>query len=217
MYAASFSPAPRTANDFNCLGIEPPPALLQAVPKRQTEFLAGRLCARAALAAVSGYAQTPLVGEDRAPIWPKGFCGSITHSNGWAVAVAAPTERYQSIGLDAEVLLPLQRSSRLANEILTAHERQNAKAETTHYITAIFSLKESLFKALYPLTGIRFYFQDAEVIEWDSTGQATLRLLKTLSPMWKEGQQIMAQHALEGTHILSMVSVPLEATIKKRS
>jgi enterobactin synthetase component D len=208
LYSTRFVPTPLAAEDFGCLDMASPASLLKAIPKRQTEFLAGRLCARAALAEMTGAAQTPLVGEDRAPVWPRGFCGSITHSHGWAGAVAATLEDWQSIGLDAETLLAPKRAARLASEILTAHEQKSHEAETAFYITAVFSLKESLFKALYPLTGIRFYFQDAELAEWDPSGYARLRLIKTLSPQWQHGQELEAVHILEEDRFLSMIRVP---------
>src|SRR5690606_10927778 len=67
---------------------------IPAVPgasKRQCEYLAGRLCARHALHRLTGQADVPAVGEDRAPHWPAGVVGSITHSQGQAAALGAST------------------------------------------------------------------------------------------------------------------------------
>ena len=208
LYSTRFIPTLLTAADFDCLDMALPPSLLKAVPKRQTEFLAGRLCARASLAETTGAVQTPHVGKDHAPMWPRGFCGSITHSHGWAGAATAATRHWQSIGLDAETLLAPGRAARLASEVLTPREHESPDAETAFYVTAVFSLKESLFKALYPLTGVRFYFQDAELVEWDPSGYARLRLAKTLSPCWQKGRELEAVHVFEEQRFLSMIRVP---------
>ena len=61
---------------------------------RQWEFTAGRLCAVQAIRGLGGSETEIPVGERGEPIWPKGFVGSITHTQGYAaaaVAVAATT------------------------------------------------------------------------------------------------------------------------------
>src|SRR5690606_27649753 len=99
---------------------------IPAVPgasKRQCEYLAGRLCARHALWQLTGHASVPAVGEDRAPQWPAGIVGSITHSAGHAAALVAHAEHWRGLGLDLERLLSAERSQRLAKEILTNDEQ----------------------------------------------------------------------------------------------
>src|SRR5204862_697538 len=77
-------------------------AVVRAVPKRAAEFARGRACARAALAQL-GVSSAPLpVGPERAPIWPEGFVGSVTHCRGLVAAVAARSARVSALGLDAE-------------------------------------------------------------------------------------------------------------------
>ena len=68
-----------------------PEPLRAAAPKRQREFLAGRHCAAHALR-TAGLPET--VGlQDRAPIWPKGAVGSISHSDARVVAVVSKRPR----------------------------------------------------------------------------------------------------------------------------
>ena len=74
-------------------------------------------------------------------------------------------------------------------------------------MTLTFSLKESLFKALYPLTQQRFYFEHAEIVEWSPTGTARLRLLTDLSLRWRKGVELEGQFRLTDKHLLSLVSV----------
>ncbi len=83
-------------------------ALRNAVAKRRREFVAGRVLARRAMA-VLGFPQEPvLVGARRAPIWPAGLIGSISHTaTGCAVALT-PDRYFRSIGLDVEDTTPLE-------------------------------------------------------------------------------------------------------------
>ena len=57
-------------------------AVAKAVPKRVAQFTAGRVCARRALAQLGNTEPVPiLMGEDRAPQWPAGYVGSISHTD----------------------------------------------------------------------------------------------------------------------------------------
>src|SRR5215469_16812348 len=62
----------------------------RAVEKRRAEFATGRACAHAALDAWGAPDAPLLPGPDRAPLWPDGFVGSISHARGACAAVAAP-------------------------------------------------------------------------------------------------------------------------------
>lgn len=187
---------------------------IPAVPgasKRQCEYLAGRLCARHALWQLTGHASVPAVGEDRAPQWPAGIVGSITHSAGHAAALVAHANNWRGLGMDLERLLSPERSQRLAGEILTSHEllrlQQLDPALHPWLISLTFSAKESLFKALYPLVGQRFYFQDAQVLEWSPTGRLRLGLLKSLNGEWVRGTEVEGQFAELESQLLTLVSI----------
>lgn len=153
-----------------CIGTVPPPlhrtealAVAEAVPKRQREFAAGRAAARQALRAAGGTAIAIPVGADRAPQWPAGFCGSITHDDHWALAVAARTDHWRSLGLDLEDASPLEDD--LIPLICTEAERARFDIRgASHSAKAIFSAKEAAFKAIYPLTGRMMSFHDIELL-----------------------------------------------------
>lgn len=74
---------------------------------RALEFKTGRAYAKCALTKLGFFDVELPVGADRAPIWPRGICGSITHTAGLAgghvAAAVARTEIVGSIGIDAEV------------------------------------------------------------------------------------------------------------------
>lgn len=208
LLSTRFDPSLLEAEDFSRWDIPMP----DAVSKRQTEFLAGRLCAHEALRRVTGVAGIPAIGEDRAPCWPTGVVGSITHGAGWAAAVAARNEQWRGLGLDVERLLPTARADRLVGEILTPREQEGYAAlddtQRALRVTLTFSIKESLFKALYPLVNKRFYFQEAELLHHDSSGHARLRLLNDLSQEWKSGTELEGQFVQFENYLLSLVSIP---------
>ncbi|CAD5109339.1 4'-phosphopantetheinyl transferase family protein [Zestomonas carbonaria] len=208
LISTRFDPALLTADDFTLTGIPRP----RGVDKRQAEFLAGRLCAHAALHQLTGTGTVPAVGEDRAPQWPGGISGSITHSHGWAAAVVARHADWRGLGLDMERLLGAERANRLAGEILTPAElrrlAQQSAERQARLVTLTFSLKESLFKALYPLVHKRFYFEHAELLECSDDGSARLRLLIDLSPEWHSGRELEGQFSLFDGSLLSLVAVP---------
>nr|WP_297459458.1 4'-phosphopantetheinyl transferase superfamily protein [uncultured Halomonas sp.] len=211
--ALRFDKARFSAEDFIRCGIAVPDAIASAAPKRQMEFLAGRLCAREALHRLIGIAHVPAVAQSKAPVWPAGLIGSITHSGDLAAALVAPIQGYRGLGLDAETLLTAQRGERLARQILTPNERDWLATLPTdrrgEFVTLAFSLKESLFKALFPLVNVRFYFQDAELIAWNSeTQQTTLQLRKPLSPDWPSASQLHGQYTLLDSYLVSMVAIP---------
>ena len=212
LLSTRFSPSQLAADDFQRSGIDPPPSIQRSVAKRQTEFLAGRLCARAALRQLDGTDSVPAIGEDRAPIWPAHVSGSITHGSGRAAAIVASKHHWQGLGMDLEELLSAERAERLAGEILTPAEMQRMAAGPAEQIallvTLTFSAKESLFKALYPLVRKRFYFEHAEVLEWDIGGQLRLRLLTDLSSEWRNGTELQAQFGLHEGQLLSLVAIP---------
>jgi len=211
LFATHFSPSRLAPDDFQRSAIEPPASIQRSVAKRQAEFLAGRLCARAALQQLASLDCIPAIGEDRAPVWPAQICGSITHSTGRAAAIVAYKEHWRGLGMDLENLLSAERAERLAGEILTAPELQRMAAgprdQLALLVTLTFSVKESLFKALYPIVQQRFYFEHAEMLHWSEDGRARLRLLTDLSGEWRNGSELDAQFCVHDGQLLSLVSI----------
>ena len=206
-----FDPALLVAGDFQRSAVPPPASIQRSVAKRQAEFLAGRVCARAALQQLDHLDCVPAIGEDRAPVWPAHISGSITHSTGHAAAIVGHKAQWRGLGMDLENMLPLERAERLAGEILTSHEMLRMasvpREQVALVVTLTFSMKESLFKALYPIVQKRFYFEHAEVVEWSESGQVRLRLLTDLSAEWCHGKELEGQFAVDGEQLLSLVAV----------
>jgi 4'-phosphopantetheinyl transferase EntD len=154
-------------------------AIARAVDARRREFTTARACARAGLARL-GLPPSPIVpGERGAPSWPHGVVGSMTHCAGYRAAAVALSRHVAAIGIDAEPHEPLPRGV-LALVALPREREQLDRlgaADEVCWDRVLFSTKESVYKAWYPLTGRWLDFAQADV-EFDPTaGTFTARLL----------------------------------------
>lgn len=183
----------RYSDDEGCGGEVPPlpPQLLQAAARRRAEFIAGRRCVAEAIRHLTGQRVFPGMGEDRAPIWPEGVIGAISHSRDRAIALAGSNSRFCGIGIDIEKLLIEEEARDIAPQALTANERHSLGKDIDPFMTGlIFSAKESLFKALYPTVKRLFFFEAAELSAYDVDGSGSLRLTADLNGDWLEGTEI---------------------------
>ena len=152
-----------------------------AIPKRKAEFAAGRRAARRALAPL-GVKDVPLLAaESRAPIWPQGVIGSITHDQGNAFAVAAKTRHVAALGIDLTEAAPLPGETR-KSILQTPQEHALNDLDAR----AAFAIKECVYKALHP-TVQRFFGFDAAIAEPDFAQQSFAATLTTDLGPFKKG------------------------------
>jgi 4'-phosphopantetheinyl transferase EntD len=150
-----------------------------AVEVRRREFVTARRCAREALGKL-GYELAPIrVGPKRDPRWPVGVVGSITHTADFRAAAVAPRSVLASVGIDAEQNARLPDG--IEEAVTTPGEREMLAAlarafPTTHWDRLLFSAKESIYKAWYPLTGRGLGFEDA-CVTIDPAGTFAAKLL----------------------------------------
>ncbi|HEY5052825.1 MAG TPA: 4'-phosphopantetheinyl transferase superfamily protein [Solirubrobacterales bacterium] len=141
-------------------------AVGRAVEKRRREFTTARACARAALERL-GHPPGPIPSGDRGqPRWPSGVVGSITHCDGYRGCVVARTSDLVTIGIDAEPHEPLPPG--LLADIARPEEmgwlRDLSRSEPQiHWDRLLFSAKESVYKAWFPLAERWLGFEDAEL------------------------------------------------------
>lgn len=156
------------------VALAPAEAILvaKAAEKRRRDFTLGRFCAHAALADLGG--DTDLIGQggDGAPHWPAQFCGSITHTAGYAAALAARRDAFLSLGLDAERLggVTAKLWPRLFNAAECAMLTALAAQSQMRAATILFSAKEAGFKAWSPLGAKALSFRDIHVELDDQDG-----------------------------------------------
>jgi 4'-phosphopantetheinyl transferase EntD len=152
----------------------------RAVEKRRREFTTGRACAHAALAAL-GVRPAPLLpGPGGAPRWPDGVTGSITHCEGYRAAGVASTRHLAALGLDAEPDGPLPDG--VLEMITCGTERAqihllDGRRPGVSWGRLLFSAKESVYKAWFPLAGRWLGFDQAEITIEPGPRTFTARLL----------------------------------------
>lgn len=124
-------------------------AVMRAVPDRRAEFAAGRSAARDALRALGLPPAAIPAGPDRAPVWPAGVVGSISHAAGLCIAAVARHDDCAMLGVDVESDTPL--ASDLIPEICRAEELTGiACVDRPTTAKRLFSAKEAAYKAHYP-------------------------------------------------------------------
>jgi 4'-phosphopantetheinyl transferase EntD len=150
-----------------------------AVEGRRREFVTARRCAREALAELGHAPAAIRSGPKREPQWPAGVVGSITHTAGFRAAAVALRSIFASIGIDSEQNGPLPNG--IEESITVAGEPEMLAAldsafPRTQWSRLLFSAKESIYKAWYPLTGRWLGFEDAR-LTIDPAGTFAARLL----------------------------------------
>ncbi|MEV2216769.1 4'-phosphopantetheinyl transferase superfamily protein [Streptomyces sp. NPDC050997] len=138
----------------------------QAVRKRRREFAVVRSCARRAMEKLGVPPQPILPGERGAPQWPAGLTGSMTHCDGYGAAALVRTTDLASLGIDAEPDGPLPDG--VLDAVALPAERERLLRLThdhpaAHWDRLLFSAKESVYKAWFPLTRQWLDFSEADI------------------------------------------------------
>jgi 4'-phosphopantetheinyl transferase EntD len=154
--------------------------LAKSVEKRRKEFTTGRFCARTALGQL-GFPPVPVLpGPKREPVWPDGVVGSITHCTGYRAAAVARTTDFRSIGIDAEPNAPTPKGVLEAIAVpaeLARMDGLRAAGDKVSWDRLLFSAKESVYKAWFPLTRLWLGFEDADVAIDPDAGTFSARIL----------------------------------------
>jgi enterobactin synthetase component D len=151
-------------NEFNILF---PESLAKAVPKRKAEFLAGRIITREAMKIMRIPMVDIPISINRAPHWPKGVAGSISHSNSQVFCLLS--NKKNGIGIDYEKFIPAENAADIQHSIINKKEVSLFSKiifDFNKALTLAFSAKESLFKALYFSVGKYFDFLDVTIISF---------------------------------------------------
>ncbi|RXJ71045.1 phosphopantetheinyl transferase [Veronia nyctiphanis] len=164
---ANFNKERFDVDNFELLNIPMPQHIVKSVKKRQAEYLAGRYLAKLAQERLNGIASEIATGPQREPLWPNGLIGSISHHQSQAVcALTKQSNPEQGIGIDIESVVDEETQAALIKTVVIEEERMLLKNYFTESegLTAIFSAKESIFKACYPQVKGYFDFLDVQLI-----------------------------------------------------
>jgi 4'-phosphopantetheinyl transferase EntD len=152
----------------------------RAVEKRRREFTTVRACAREAFVRLGLPAVPVTTGERGEPQWPTGVVGSITHCEGYRACALARSHEIVAVGIDAEPNAPLPDG--VLGDIARAEElpwleRLRREEPTVHWDRLLFSAKESVYKAWFPLARRWLGFEDAIVTVEPALRTFSARLL----------------------------------------
>jgi 4'-phosphopantetheinyl transferase EntD len=147
--------------------------------ERRREFATVRYCARKALGRIGVPAVPILPDADRAPRWPPGVVGSMTHCDGYRAAVVARSDDLRCVGIDAEPhdAMPADALGLVLRDDERARLRGPADARPDlHWDRILFCAKEAVFKAWFPLTRRWLDFTDVSTtVLIDGTFEARLQ------------------------------------------
>lgn len=179
--------------------------LHHAVLKRRREFRAGRSLARTAMRELGMEPTEILAGEDRAPIWPTGLIGSISHCDDLcAVAIGRIADGFLSIGLDLEPAEALDTD--LVADICTAEEcswlASQPQSERGLLTRLIFSAKECAYKCQYALSRQLLDFH-AMAIRINREDESFVARFKIDAQPFLTGAELVGRFRISETHIVT--------------
>ncbi|MFC0507899.1 4'-phosphopantetheinyl transferase family protein [Micromonospora costi] len=148
----------------------------RAVEGRRRDFTAGRVCARRAMAALGLPPAAVPSAADRAPVWPAGVVGTITHTRGYCAAAAARRADVRSVGMDAEQHRELNPGVRRLICLPEEDDRIARLPAGVSWPAVLFSVKETVYKVWHPVVGTWLDFADALVDLDPDAGTFTARV-----------------------------------------
>ncbi|WP_425101812.1 4'-phosphopantetheinyl transferase family protein [Tropicibacter sp. S64] len=195
---------------FDRLALPRPERLSRAVDKRLAEFLAGRALARLAQETLGHVAQPVGIAESRAPVWPAGLSGSISHARGHCACLLLPAAAGQP-GIDVEAIASGRALVSIEQIALSARDTAQLHASRLPFdvaATLCFSAKETLYKALFPTVRRFFGFEAAEVASPPDARQIRLRLTEDLHGSLPRGAVFDLTCEITGDSVLTWMCHP---------
>jgi 4'-phosphopantetheinyl transferase EntD len=130
-------------------------------------------------------------------LWPQGHIGSLTHKEGLIGCSFESDRTYKGLGVDLEDLakVHLGLEDRIVQSAEVALFEQMGRLwpelnrETC--LALVFSFKESIFKCLYPIGRVFFYFHKAQIVSIDPVrSEIEAVLLDDVSPVTPKGTRM---------------------------
>lgn len=190
--------------------LEHPLKIAQACVERKNEYLCGRVLAQAVLNHHFNLDQPITSMHEHLPIWPSHVLGSISHSQNKLIVALSNNAVY--LGIDIEHWVTSEFAQESAHLILTPSEFDLWKSKAceffdfAHYVSLIFSVKESLYKAVYPTAKQYIDFLEASIFDFNFENQI---LMLSFCPETQERYQLLEQYqggwVVEQDHIMTWV------------
>jgi len=174
--------------------------------ERRNEFLIGRYCVE--LAQINAGIPISKIGISnyRLPDWPEGLRGSVSHSNGMCVCILSDNN-IAGIGVDVETIFTEEEALLLSDQISNNEEIKlmTSQIPFATACTIIFSLKESVFKAIYPSFHTYFGFDALliEKVDVINRGLATIRIIGNTGNMNLIDKRIQCYFLLYRNYVIT--------------
>lgn len=154
--------------------------------QRRCESIAGRVLVRRGLASFGVFDCDVPRAEDGSPVWPTGFCGSISHKSNLCAVVLAHTSDYIALGIDVEKDQSLPYS--VWKYFLNPEEHsQHSVGDFGRIANLLFSCKEAAYKCLQPHSADPISFLDIR-IQLSPNNDMSYRVRGTLQNIDLEGK-----------------------------
>ncbi|MBJ9739743.1 4'-phosphopantetheinyl transferase superfamily protein [Acinetobacter oleivorans] len=190
--------------------LEHPLKIAQARVERKNEYLCGRVLAQAVLNHHFGLDQPITSMHEPLPIWPTHVLGSISHSQNKLIVALSNNAVY--LGIDIEHWVTSEFAQESAHLILTPSEFDLWKSKAAKffdfagYVSLIFSIKESLYKAVYPTAKQYIDFLEASIVDINFENQTlTLTFLPEIQQRYQLLEQYEGGWTIEKDHIITWI------------
>lgn len=173
---------------------------------RRREFVTGRACARRALTRLGLPATAVASGAHGEPLWPAGVVGSITHCEGYRGCAVAHARDVRAMGVDAELLAPLPAG---VLEVVAGPDERRALRSLppgAPWDRLLFSAKEAVFKAWFPLTGRGLQFEDV-LLRIDARDGTFEALLLADAPELGAAPSVYGRWRMDGAIVATAVVI----------
>ena len=167
----------------------------RAVERRRLAFTLGRAAARDALRELGvvdaelGDLEDVAIGRGPAgePLWPAGVVGAISHAGDVAVAIVGRARDYAGLGIDIEEV-SRDLSPKVARLICRPAEIAWVDVDAgLERLIMLFSAKEAVFKALFPIERVWLGFGDAELTWVPERRLFEARIMKSAGVQYPAG------------------------------
>lgn len=190
--------------------LEHPLKIAQARVERKNEYLCGRVLAQAVLSHHFGLDQSITSMHEHLPIWPSHVLGSISHSQNKLIVALSNNANY--LGIDIEHWVTSEFAQESAHLVLTPSEFDLWKSKAAEffdfarYVSLIFSVKESLYKAVYPTAKQYIDFLEAFIVDINFENQTlTLTFLPEIQQRYQLLEHYDGGWTIEQDHIMTWV------------
>ena len=185
-------------------------SLLSAVEERRLEYVAGRACATLALSQLGATDLQVARAPNRLPIWPMGFVGSISHTQGFVVACVSRASECRSLGVDVENLINENIREEICERVFAREEilllDSVSSLKSQESFTVGFCAKEATYKAIYPLDETYRDFLDLRLDAIVQTASDSQKGIFRIADL-KTQRQHSGEWCLNSKRVLSFLAI----------